>query len=348
MVLSEFKPSTVQSPLDVDQWIDAYRVSRCIYVIAKLGIADLLEDGSQHCDTLAAATNTHSDPLYRVLRFLAAIGIFAETRPRCFELTPLADSLRSNVPGSIRSTAIIRGEEYYYKAWENLMYSVQTGESAFEHLYGMDLFEYFEQNSVARELFHAHANVYMPKEESASYLEAYDFSLISKLVDVGGGTGQLLAAALEANPTMKGVLFDLPKVINQAQNSDELVSVSDRCELIEGSFFEAIPEGGDAYLLREIVHLWDDEQAISILKRCYQAMKEQGRLLVIENVVPPGNEFSINKLEDVHMLVMCPGGRERTEGEFQKLFESAGFKLTKIITTKTDLCIIEGVKTAIN
>jgi len=173
-----------------------------IYVVAKLGIADLLQDGSQHCDALAAATNTHSDSLYRVLRFLAGIGIFAETQPRCFELTPLADCLQSNVPGSIRNTAIIRGEEYYYKAWENLMYSVQTGKTAFDHLYGMDLFQYFEQNCVARELFHAHA--FLPKEATAPYLEAYDFSSIGKLVDVGGGTGQLLAAILEAHPTMTG------------------------------------------------------------------------------------------------------------------------------------------------
>ncbi|MDZ8084271.1 MAG: methyltransferase [Nostoc sp. DedQUE12b] len=345
MVLSEFNPSTVQSPLDMEEWIHAYQVSRCIYVIAKLGIADLLKDGSQHCDALAAATNTHSDTLYRVLRFLAGIGIFAETQPRCFKLTPLADCLQSNVPGSVRSTAILRGEEYYHKPWENLMYSVQTGESAFQHLYSMDLFEYLEKNSVARELFHDHA--FMSKEVSAPYVEAYDFSLIGKLVDIGGGTGQLLAAILKANPTMTGVLFDLPKVIDQAKNLCELASVNHRCQLIGGSFFEAIPEGGDAYLLREVVHLWDDERAISILKRCYQAMREQGRLLLIEKVIPPGNEYSFSKLVDIHMLVMCSGGRERTEGEFQNLFESAGFKLTKIIPINED-CIIEGVKIDIN
>ncbi|GAB1540312.1 methyltransferase [Scytonema sp. NUACC21] len=341
MVLSKFKPSTFQSPLSMGHWVHAYCISRMIYVVAKLGIADLLQDGSQHCDALAAATNTHSDSLYRVLRFLAGLGIFTETQPRCFELTPLADCLQSNVPGSIRNNAIIRGEEYYYKAWENLMYSVQTGECAFEHLYGMGLFEYYEQNSVARKLFHNISS----KEVYAPLLEPYDFSSIGKLVNVGGGAGKLLAAILEANPSMTGVLFELPKVIDEAKSSPDIASVYDRCQFIEGNFFEAVPEGGDAYLLKEVLHLWDDERAIAILKHCHQAMKEQGRLLVIEAVIVPGNELSGSKFGDVHMLVMCPGGRERTEAEFRDLFESAGFHLTKIIPTKTEFCIIEGVKT---
>lgn len=347
MVLLNSKSSHIQSPLTMDQWIYAYCVSRCVYVVAKLGIADLLKDGSQHCDALATATNTHSDSLYRVLRALAGIGIFAETQPRCFELTSLADSLQSNVPDSIRNQAILRGEEWYYKSWENLMYSVETGESAFEHLYGMDLFHYYEQNASARKLFHTDA--VLSKDEIAQvcapYLEAYDFSLIDKLVDVGGSKGYFLAGILEAHPTMTGILFDLPKVIDEAKNSHEAISVNNRFQLVGGSFFEAVPEGGDAYFLREVVHLYDDERAIAILKRCHQAMKEQGRLLVIERVMSPKYEFYIDKFTDVHMLVMCSGGRERSQSEFQDLFESAGFKLTKIIPTETDLCIIEGIKT---
>ncbi|MEH2213240.1 methyltransferase [Nostoc sp.] len=344
MVLSEFNPSKTQSPLTMGQWVSAYCVSRCIYVVAKLGIADLLKDGSQHCDALAAATNTHSDSLYRVLRALAGIGIFAEIQSRCFELTPLADCLQSNVPDSIRNQAILRGEEYYYRPWENLMYSVETGKSAFEHLYCIDLFEYYEQNPVARKLFHTAVPIL--EETSDRLLEAYDFSSIGKLVDVGGGTGNMLAAILKTHPMMTGVLFELPKAIDEAKNSPHLTSVSNRCQLIGGSFFEAVPKGGDAYLLMEVIHLWDRERAIAILKRCHQAMKEQGRLLAIERIMPTGNEFVISKFVDVHMLVMCSEGRERTEAEFRDLFESAGFKLTKIVSTKTEFCIIEGVKTS--
>ncbi|MDZ7970837.1 MAG: methyltransferase [Nostoc sp. DedSLP03] len=347
MVLSNSKLSHIQSPLTMSEWIYAYYVSRCVYVVAKLGIADLLKDGSQHCNTLAAATNTHSDSLYRVLRALAGIGIFAETQPRCFELTSLADSLQSNVPDSLRHEAILRGEEWYYKSWENLMYSVETGKGAFEHLYGTDLFHYYEQNAVARKSFYT--DTFVSKEESARvsalYLEAYDFSSIDKLIDVGGGNGYFLAAILEAHPAMTGILFDLPKVIDEAKNSHEVISLNDRFQLVGGSFFEAVPEGGDAYLLREVVHLFDDERAIAALKRCHQAMKEQGRLLVIERVMSPEYETFTSKFSDVHLLVMCFPGRVRNKAEFQDLFESAGFKLTKIIPTKTDMCIIEGVKT---
>ncbi|MHC5725795.1 MAG: methyltransferase [Nostoc sp.] len=344
MVLSDSKPSNIQLSFTTADLIYAYVLSRMMYVVAKLGIADLLKDGSQHCDALASATNTHSDSLYRVLRALAGFGIFAETQPRCFELTPQADCLQSNVPGSIRNEAILRGEEYYYKPWENLMYSVQTGESAFEHLYGVDLYQYYEQNTVAGELFHNYTS-HTSQEAYAPYLEAYDFSSIGKLVDIGGGTGNLLTAILEANPTMTGVLFDLPKSIDRVKNLGEPASVHNRCQLIEGSFFEGVPQGGDAYLLREILHLWDDERAIDILKHCHQAMKEQGRLLVLECIMPSGNDYSGVKVEDVHMLVVCSGGRERTETEFKELFKSGGFKLTKIIPIKNSrFSLFEGVK----
>lgn len=346
MVLSDSKHSKMQIPMTPIQWVYAYWVSRCIHVVAKLGIADLLKDGSQHCDALAAATNTHSYSLYRVLRALAGLGIFAETQPRCFELTPLADCLQSNVPGSIRDIAILRGEEHYYKAWGNLMYSLQTGESAFEHLYSMDLFEYNEQNFLGGEIFHQ--ALASSKEAYAPFLEAYDFSSIGKLVDIGGGTGSFLTAILEANPTMAGVLFELPEVIDKAKILAQTASVNDRCQLIGGSFFEAVPEKGDAYLLKHVLHNWDDERAIAILKRCHEAMGENGRVLVIDFVLPPKNEFSGIKFMDVNMLVMCPGGRERSESEFRSLFESAGFKLTKITPTKSEVSIIEGVKTAMS
>lgn len=346
MVLSDSQPSNMQSPISVNEWVHAYWVSRCIYVVAKLGIADLLKDGSQHCDTLAAATNTHSDSLYRLLRALASIGIFAETQSRYFELTSLANSLRSDVPDSIRSITILRGEEHYYKSWGNLMHSIQTGESAFENLYSMDLFQYNEQNSIQGAIFDRAMS--SSKDESAELIEDYDFSSIDKLIDIGGGKGSLLTAILQAYPTMKGVLFDHPDVIDRAKNLLKTANVNDRCQLVGGDFFESVPAGGDAYLLKNVLHNWDDKRAKDILRRCHQAMKEQGRLLVIDFVIPAGNEFFEGKFMDVNMLVMCPGGRDRTEAEFRDLFTSTGFKLTRIILTELKFSIIEGVKTTIS
>ncbi|GAA6620723.1 methyltransferase [Scytonema sp. NUACC26] len=340
MILSDSKPSKIQSLLTPIQWVHAYWVSRCIYVIAKLGIADLLKDGSQHCDALAAATNTHSDSLYRVLRSLAGLGIFAEIQPRCFELTPLADCLQSNVPGSIRDMAIFRGEEHYYKSWGDLMYSLQTGKSAFEYLYNMDLFEYNEQNPLQGEIFDRAMT--SSKDEYTEFLKAYDFSSIGTLVDVGGGKGSFLSAVLEANPTMTGILFDQPEVIDRAKNSHQFLN--NRCQLVGGSFFEGIPEGGDAYVLKHIIQDWDDRRSCAILRNCYQAMGKYARLLVIDFVLPPANEPSESKFIDVNMLVMCPGGCIRTEAEFRELFKSVGFKLNKVIPTQSEVSILEGVK----
>ncbi len=324
------------------QMVVGYWVSRCIYVAAKLGIADLLKDGSQDCDALAAATNTHSDSLYRVLRLLASVGIFSETQPRCFQLTPLAACLQSNVPNSIRAAAIMRGEEHYYKAWGNLMHCVQTGESAFDDLYGMNLFEYNAQNPTQGQIFdRAMAE---SSDENAAVLAAYDFSSIGKLVDVGGGKGGLLAAILQANPSMTGVLFDQPDVIDRAKNSLEAAVVSERTQLVGGDFFKALPAGGDAYVLKHIIQDWDDERSRVILQGCHQAMGEQGRLLVIEPLIPPGNELHAGKFFDVNMLVMCPGGRIRTEAEYRELFKSTGFKLTKIVPTQLETSVIEAVK----
>ncbi len=334
---STYAPSNTPFAMTAMEWVHAYWMSRCVYVVAKLGIADLLKDGSLHCDALATVTNTHSDALYRILRALAGVGIFAETQPRCFGLTPLADCLQSNDPESVRAMAILRGEEHYYKAWGDLMYSLQTGESAFERLYGIDLFQYNDQNSTQGEIFdRAMAE---SEETNPLVLEAYDFSSIEKLVDIGGGKGSLLTTILQAYPRITGVLFDRPDVIERAKTT----TVSDRCQLVGGDFFEAVPQG-DALILKHIIQDWDDGRAIAILQRCHQAMNEQGRLLVIDFVILPGNEFCGSKFIDVNMMVMCPGGRIRTEAEFQELFIAAGFKLTRIIPTESEVCIIEAIK----
>ncbi|AUS99555.1 methyltransferase [Nostoc sp. CENA543] len=343
MTVSEsiYAPSNTPFQMTAMEWIHAYWMSRCVYVVAKLGIADLLSESPQHCDTLAKATDTHSDALYRILRALASVGIFAEIKPRYFALTPLADNLQTNHPESVRAMAILRGEEHYYKSWGDLMYSLQTGDSAFERLYGMDLFEYNDQDSTQGEIFdRAMAE---SEEENTLILEAYDFSSIDKLADIGGGKGLSLATILQAYPSMTGILFDRPDVVERAKNSWDL-ALQNRCKFIGGSFFEDIPTGADAYILKHIIQDWDDERSLTILQGCHQAMTPQSRLLVIDFVIPPGNEFYGSKFIDVNMLVMCPGGRIRTEEEFHKLFKAAGLKITQIIPTESEVSIIESTK----
>jgi hypothetical protein len=319
-----------------------YWVSRSIYVAAKLGIADLLKDSPKSCDELAAATGTNAPSLYRLLRALASLGVFAETQPNHFSLTPLAACLQSDVPDSIRAYVILRGEEQY-RAWGDLLHGVQTGGSSFEHIYGMNLFDYLAQNPESAKIFDE-SMTNLSAIESAAIAASYDFSSIQTLVDIAGGEGLLIASILKSNPTLKGVLFDQPYVIERAKRFLEAEGVLERCQLAAGNFFESVPEGGDAYILKHIMHDWDDERAIAILKQCHKVMPDNGKVLVAEQVIPPGNEPFMGKLLDLHMLVMAPGGRERTEAEYRALFEKAGFMLTRIVPTPREMSIVEGIR----
>lgn len=332
----------VPAQIALMQMINGYWISQAIYAAAKLGIADLLKEGAKHCDQLATAIGADTRSLYRLLRALASIGLFAETEPQCFTLTALANYLRSDTPDSLRALAIMSGEEHY-QAWGKLLYSVQTGENALEDLYGMTIFPYYAQHPEAAQIFDQAMTSYSSIEIDA-VVQGYDFSSIQTLVDVGGGHGSLLASILEANPHLKGILFEQPSVIAGANPFLSARGVADRCELIAGSFFESVASGGDAYILKHIIHDWGDEQAITILKHCHQAMPAHGKLLVVELVILPGNEPFIGKLLDLNMLVMCPGGCERTEVEYQFLFEQAGFQLTRIVPTSTFVSVIEGAR----
>ncbi len=260
------------------QMITGYWVSQCIYIAAKLGIADLLQNGEQHSDTLASATNTNKDAMYRLLRALASIGIFAQTQPYYFKLTSLATYLQSDVPHSLKAVSIMFAEEHY-QAWGNLMYSMQTGKNAFENLYGTNIFEFYQNNHSSGKIFDQ-AMTDISVIENIAVLAAYDFSSMDKLVDVGGGNGRLLSSILQAYSAMTGVLFEQPDVIERAFDLVEKSGISDRLQLVTGNFFETIPVGGDAYVLKHILHDWGNEEAIAILKNCYQAMVEAGRLLV--------------------------------------------------------------------
>lgn len=325
----------------MNRFITGYWNTQAVYVAAKLGLADLLADGPRSSDDLAQATNTHAPSLYRLLRALASLGIFADDGSGHFALTPLAECLRSDVPGSQRALAIMSGEEHY-KAWGELLYSVQTGKIAFDKLYGMPVFDFLSKNLEQAKVFDA-AMVGVHGRETAAMTDAYDFSGIGVLADIGGGNGSLLTTVLKKYPAMRGILYDLPGVTERAKASLQAVGLADRCTVIGGNFFESIPAGADAYLMRHIIHDWDDQKATTILRNVHQALDQSGRLLVIEGVIPPGNDFSFGKLLDLTMLTI-PGGKERTEEEYRMLYEAGGFQLARIVPTNAEVSVIEGKK----
>jgi len=310
-------------------------------VVAELGIADLLKDGPRPIEELAKITDTHAPSLYRVLRALASQEVFIETEPRCFGLTPMAEKLRSDVPGSLRPNALLFCREWHNKAWSNLMHSVKTGECAFDHVYGMKIFDFLEQNQEESSIFNA-AMTSGSSNSARQICDAYDFSGLHTLVDVGGGHGMLLSTILKANPGLKGILFDLPSVVEGAHELLDNDGLKDRCQIIGGDFFESVPAGADAYLFKSIIHDWDNERATIVLKNCKKAMTPKSRVLVVDAVIPVDNSPFPNKLTDIEMMVL-PGGLERTEEEFGELFLNAGLKMNRIIPTGMTLSIIEGV-----
>jgi hypothetical protein len=321
-------------------------VSQCIYATAKLGIADLLKDGPKQTHELAALTETHEPSLYRVLRALASVGIFSEIQPRRFELSPIAQLLRSDVPDSLHAFSVYSGGDLKYQSWGKILYSVKTGKPAFDHIFNKSTFDYFKQDSIAGRAFDD-AMTSLSKLSASAIVATYDFSKMKSIVDVGGGNGMLLGTILKANPHLKGILFDLPEVIERARDSQYLTTEisSGRCQLIPGNFFETVPDGADAYLMKHIIHDWSNDECIKILNNCYKAMAENGKLLLIEHVVPPGNEPGLAKIVDILMLVMYTGF-ERTEAEFNTLLQTAGFskaRLFNILTTP--LFVIESART---
>ena len=312
-----------------------------LFVVAELGVADLLKDGPQPVKALAEATNTHAPSLYRILRALASQEVFIETEPKCFGLTPIAERLQSDFPGSLRSSAIFFCRDWHNRAWSNIMHSVKTGECAFEHAYGMKLFDYLEQHPEEFSVFND-AMTSGSTLGAAKLCEAYDFSGIDTLVDVGGGHGMLLATILKANPSLNGVLYDLPSVVEGASGLIDYDGLGDRCRIIGGDFFESVPAGADAYMMKSIIHDWDDKLAAKILRNCKESMAPGGRVLVIDAVVPVDNSPFPSKLTDIEMMLL-PGGLERTESEFGELFSSAGLKLNRIVSTGLTQSIVEGI-----
>jgi O-methyltransferase domain len=321
--------------------IIGYRLSQALHVVAKLGIADLLRDGPRSIDDLARAVGAHPLALYRVMRLLASEGVFTECERARFDLTPLAVLLQSKAPGSLRARAIFDGEGANWSAWGQLAHSVATGEPAFDRAHGTGLFAYLKEHAAAASSF----NVMMTEQTAAwgrAVVEAYDFSGLGTLVDVGGGYGGLLSAVLAAHPAIRGVLYDLPHVVAGARLNLEAAGVMNRCTIIGGDFFKRVPAGGDAYLLKHILHDWDEPRCKAILANCRHGMPDAGRLLVLETLIPSGNEPSYGKYLDLNMLVLLTG-RERTEAEYAKLLGTAGFTLSRIVGTQSEVSILEAV-----
>lgn len=320
--------------------ISAYWKSQAVYVVAFLGVADHLKDSPRSAADLARATGTHAESLSRLLRALASEGVFAEQPDGRFALTPPAECLLSDNPMSQRPLAIMNGEEHY-RTWGELLHSIRTGQTAFDHVYGKPIFDYIASNPRAAALFDA-AMVGVHGTETAAMVEAYDFSGIGTLIDIGGGNGSLISTVLKRYPSMRGILYDLPHVVERAKPNLQAAGLADRCQAVGGDFFREVPPGGDAYLMRHIIHDWDEAKCLTILGNCRRVMGPTSRLLVVEMVIPPGNEPSWGKWLDLNMLVL-PGGQERTEPEYCDLFSKAGFRLSRVVPTQSLVSVLEGL-----
>ena len=347
----------------------AQLTSSAIYIVAKLRLADYLKDGPKSVEDLAEKTKTHPDSLYRLLRMLSSIGIFTEIIKegeehqqvdhsiRQFELTPMASLIQSDAKNSISNFALMFGLESFKNAIDDLLYSIQTGENSFKHANGLDMYEYLNRNQKEGQIFN-NAMASLTSSVTPLISAMYDFSQFNTIIDIGGGQGMLLSSILKDNPKLYGVLFDLPYAIQSAKelytgqsaNSNENIDhdVSSRCKLVEGDFFKSIPTtAADGYIIKNVILNWDDQSAAIILKNCLQAMKERAsdigsenqanrknttpKLLIIDTIMPEGNEPFIGKFTDIFMLALTHKGRIRTEVEFRKLLSSSGFEMTGII-----------------
>ena len=318
--------------------ITGYWRSQAVGVAARLAIADRLGDGPRTVAALAEETAVNEGALYRLLRGLASFGVFAETEPRTFGLTPLAGTLRSNVPGSMRDFAIAETAPGHWLPWGNLEEAVRTGERTTRAALGCEFFEWYGKRP-------AEGAAFSGAMGNLSALAAQEVGRVLALpeqatvVDVGGAHGTLLAGVLEANPAARGVLTDLPHVIADAPRALAALGIADRAVAVAGDFFEAVPEG-DVYLLKQVLHDWNDDQCVALLRNCARAMRPGGKVVVVEMVVPEDDTPSLAQIMDLNMLVMLPG-RERTETEFSALFGAAGLSAANVTQTHSPFSLVE-------
>jgi hypothetical protein len=327
-------------PMQLFLLTEGVTIQAALTLAANLGIADLLAKGPQPIDTLARETSTHPPSLYRVLRLLSSVGVFSETDGGRFAQTAISELLRTGGPASLRSWVRMTGLPLWPKIFAEALHSVRTGESVLKQVVGAEFFAYLALHPHEGDVFNAAMGEF-GRGVADAVAQAYDFSDVGTLVDVGGGHGTLLSTILLRNPQMKGVLFDLPHVAAGSREMMASVGLADRCEVRGGDFFAEVPAGGDAYILSWILHDWDRDRAATILKRCRQAMTRAGRVLLVEAVIPSGNEPHAGKIMDFVMLTAL-GGQERTSDQYVELLREGGFCLSAVVPTGSPMSIIEG------
>lgn len=314
---------------------------QAISVAAELGVADALAAGPRSAPELAGAVGADANALYRVLRALSSTGVFYETPDGRFEQTALSECLRSAVPSSMRAWARLLGAEWHHRIMAEMLLSVRTGEAIVERALGLATWEYFAQHPEKAALCNESMTNFTSTEVTA-IVDSYDFSSARTLVDLGGGLGTLLAAILKRHSHVQGILSDLPSVIDSARQEAERHGLTHRCQFVGMDFFVSVPAGGDTYILKHVIHDWDDERAVQILRNCHAVMPPSSKMLVIESVIAPGNEPSLGKVLDLQMMLI--GGQERTEEEFRALFQSTGFELRRIVPTASPVAIMEAIR----
>ena len=319
----------------------AFMVSRVVYAAAKLGLADELAEGPRSAAELADRLKVHAPSLHRLMRMLAGLGVLTEQDAQRFALTPLGAALETGAPGAARSSLLWFGGPWASGAWDHIMYSLETGKSGMEKAHGMPLFDCLAQHPEFASLF-SQMLMGLHSGEPPAVADAYDFSGFGTVVDVGGANGNMLAAILSRHAGPRGLLFDRAHVVSDAPALLEARGVSERVTIEAGDFFESVPAGGDAYVLSHVIHDWTEEQCLTILGHCRKVMKPNGRLLLVEMVIPPGDGPHPGKLLDMTMLLMTDG-QERTEAEYASLLDKAGFRLTRVVPTKSAASVVEAV-----
>ena len=333
--------ATLSPQEQLSDMIWGFTKAQLIYVAAKLEIADLLTAGPKDAQALALSTKINAQVLYRLMRGLAWCGLVVHLADDRFSLTPLGQCLQTEAPASFHENALSMGE-IDWPAWGALLKGIEIGKPGFEYAFGMEIFEYFAQHEEAGSRFDRLMGK-VSAAVSAGIISVYDFSSFKTFIDIGGGNGTLAAAILQANPHLRGIIFDLPEVIERTPLHLMPIEIADRCKAIGGDFFTSVPAGGDVYLMKWIIHDWPDDRCVKILENCHKVMAKDARLLIVEMVMPEqATPSTPTVMWDLHMMVML-NGIERTEAEFRTLFSSAGFNLTHVIPTESGMSLIEGI-----
>lgn len=334
------QPQTPPAHVGILQLMNGVFVAGTVSCLAQLGIPDLVEAAPQSAEELASQIGADPQALYRLMRATASVGVLSEGPDGRFSQTPMSAVLRSKATPSLRAFAIMTGREWHGRGWSHLKYCVRTGKQALEQIYGASIFEFLKQHPEEAQIFND-AMTELSMIDSPAVAEAYNFEGIRTIVDIAGGHGLLLATILERNPYLRGTLYEMPHVLEGA-SSGPLKSLLERCTLISGDMFSSVPPGADAYIMKHIIHDWPDDRCVQLLKACRKGVNSGGRLLVVDSVIQPGNDFSLGKFLDLQMLIF-PSGCERTEKQFRDLFAAAGWRLSRIIPTAAPDSVVEGV-----